>query len=162
VVVDTLCQSASSAPQQFGLYVDVLNNSSATIPLSQVTFRYWFTLGETSDPGTLDIDYAAMVPKADITFKYVAVSPAVTGANEYIEIGFTAAAGSLALFSDTGQIQLRMHATGYSSMFDVSPTKDYSFQACAAGQTANQGSFAQQTTITAYINGVLSSGTEPM
>ena len=102
VVVDTYCQSATSA-QSIGLYVDLENTTSAAIPLSQITFRYYFQLGETNDPPHLDIDYAVTVPTGDITAKYVAISPAVTGANEYMEVGFTTAAGSVAAQSDTGQ-----------------------------------------------------------
>ena len=78
-----------------------------------------------------------------------------------MEVGFTAAAGSLQGKSDTAQIQLRLHATNYANPFDSMQTTDYSFQTCAAGQTANAAPFAQQTTITAYVNGVLASGTEP-
>jgi hypothetical protein len=160
VVVDTDCQSAASA-QSIGLYLDVLNTSSTAIPLSQITFRYYFQVAETSDPPHLDIDYSTTVPSADITAKFMAISPAVTGANEYMEVGFTAAAGTLQAKSDTQQIQLRVHATNYANPFDSMETTDYSFQTCTAGRTANTGSFAQQTTITAYVNGVLASGTEP-
>ena len=160
VVVDTDCQAAAS-PQSIGLYLDVENTSSAAIPLSQITFRYYFQVAETSDPPHLDVDYSTTVPAADITATFVAISPAVTGANEYMEVGFTAAAGSLAATSDTKQIQLRVHATNYANPFDSMQTTDYSFQTCAAGRTANTGAFAQQTTITAYVNGVLASGTEP-
>jgi hypothetical protein len=160
VVVDTYCQTAAS-PQSIGLYVDVLNTSSAAIPLSQITFRYYFQVAETTDPPHLDIDYSMTVPTGDITAKFVAISPAVTGANEYMEVGFTAAAGSLAALSDTAQIQLRLHATNYANPFDSMQTTDYSFQTCTTGRTANTAPFAQQTTITAYVNGVLASGTEP-
>jgi cellulose binding protein with CBM3 domain len=160
VVVDTECQSAAS-PQSIGVFVDVLNTSSAAIPLSQITFRYYFQLAETTDPPHLDIDYSMTVPSADITAKFVAISPPVTGANEYMEVGFMAAAGSLAADSDTAQIQLRLHATNYANPFDSMQTTDYSFQTCTAGRTANTAPFAQQTTITAYVNGVLASGIEP-
>jgi hypothetical protein len=160
VVVDTDCQSAGT-PQSISLYLDVENTSSAAIPLSQITFRYYFQVAETTDPPHLDVDYAMAVPIADITAKFAAISPAVTGANEYMEVGFTAAAGSIPAQSDTGQIQLRVHATNYANPFDSMQTTDYSFQACAAGRTANTGAFVQQTTITAYVNGVLASGIEP-
>ena len=160
VVVDTYCQAAAS-PQSIGLYVDVLNTSDAAIPLSQITFRYYFQLAETTDPPHLDVDYSMTVPTANITAKFVAISPAVTGANEYMEVGFTAAAGSVQAHSDTGQIQLRVHAMNYANPFDSMQTTDYSFQTCPAGRTANTGPFAQQTTITAYVNGVLASGAPP-
>jgi hypothetical protein len=159
-VVDTDCQSATSV-QSIGLYLDVLNTSSMAIPLSQITFRYYFQVAETSDPPHLDVDYSTTVPSADITATFAAISPAVTGANEYMEVGFTTAAGTLQAKSDTGQIQLRVHATNYASPFDSTQATDYSFQTCAAGRTANTGAFAQQTTITAYVQGALASGVEP-
>ena len=66
------------------------------LPLSTVTFRYWFVLGETTDPPVLAIDYAQMFQDhTEITSTFVPVSPAVTGANEYLEVGFTAAAPTL-------------------------------------------------------------------
>ena len=160
VAVETNCQNGTST-QTVALYLDLLNNSPVAVPLSQVTFRYWFTLGETTDAPVASLDYSQRIPAGDFTFKYVAVTPAVTGANEYLEVGFKAAAGSLAVAGDTGQIQLRMNSAAYNISFDPSPTTDYSFQTCASGQTADIGPFEQQSTVTAYINGVLSSGVEP-
>jgi Cellulose binding domain len=160
VAVDTYCQSAASA-QSISLYAEVLNTSSTAIPLSSITFRYYFQVAETSDPPHLDIDYSQTVPVGDITSSFMAITPAVTGANEYMEVGFTTAAGSLAAQSNSGQIQLRLHATNYANPFDSNQTTDYSFQTCATGQTANSAPFHQQTTITAYVGGVLSSGVEP-
>jgi hypothetical protein len=101
-----------------------------------------------------------MIGSTAITSKFVAVSPALGTANEYLEIGFTKTAPMLALFADSGQIQLRPHSVSNSPMFDTGLTSDYSFQKCAAGQAASM--FNPAPTITGYINGVLAYGTEPM
>ncbi|MES1164120.1 MAG: cellulose binding domain-containing protein [Verrucomicrobiota bacterium] len=160
LVVDAACQDGSN-PKQGKVVVDVVNNASTGLPLSQVTFRYWFQLGETTDPPSLTVDYAMLATSA-ITAKFVTVSPPRTGANEYFEIGFTSKAPTLPLFSDSGQIQLRFNANGFSAMFLTDQTTDYSFQACPAGATANNPPYNLNPHITGYINGALAFGTEPM
>ncbi len=50
----------------------------------------------------------------------------------------------------------------YSALFDATQTSDHSFQACKAGQNPNAGAFSVAPTITAYVDGVLASGIEPM
>lgn len=160
LVIDAACQDGTN-PKQGKVVVDVVNNASTGLPLSQVTFRYWFQLAETTDPPSLTVDYA-MLPSSTITSKFVAVSPARTGANEYFEVGFTSKAPTLALFSDSGQIQLRFNATNFSGMFLGDQTMDYSFQACPAGASPNVPPYNPNPHITGYINGVLVYGTEPM
>jgi hypothetical protein len=162
LVIDAYCQSGTST-QAITVYIDVLNNSTTQLALNSVTFRYWYTMGAiaATDTPKLEINYAVIGAMA-ITSKFVAVSPAVTGANEYLEVGFTKTAPTLALFSDSGQIQLAFHSTGYSSMFSPMQAMDYSFQKCGAGQSANTAPFNPAPTITGYIDGVLAYGTEPM
>jgi hypothetical protein len=160
LVIDAYCQSGTST-QAITVYIDVLNNSTTQLALNSVTLRYWFTMGAITDMPKLEINYA-VIGSGVITSKFVAVSPAVTGANEYLEIGFMKTAPTLALFSDSGQIQLAFHSTGYSSMFAPSQAMDYSFQKCGAGQAANSAPFNPAPTITGYIDGVLAYGTEPM
>ncbi len=160
LVIDAACQDGSN-PKQGKVVVDVVNNASTALPLSQVTFRYWFQLGETTDPPALAVDYAVRV-SSFITSKFVAVSPPRAGANEYFEVGFTSQAPTLALFSDSGQIQLRFYATEFSAIFLANQTADYSFQACPSGAIPNNPPYNPNPHITGYINGVLVYGTEPM
>ncbi|HXJ21527.1 MAG TPA: cellulose binding domain-containing protein [Polyangia bacterium] len=156
--IQAYCQSASST-SAITVDVDVVNNSTTAVALNTVTFRYWFSMGAITDMPVLNINYAK-IGSTLITSKFVALSPAVTGANEYLEIEFTKSAPTLALFSDTGEIQLAFHSTGYSSMFAPTQATDYSFQKCAAGEPTNMFNLAP--TITGYINGTLAYGTEPM
>ena len=142
VVVDTDCQSATSV-QSIGLYLDVLNTSSAAIPLSQITFRYYFQVAETTDPPHLDIDYSTTVPAADITAKFVAISPAVTGANEYMEVGFTA--GRRIARSDSRTRRKSSSAcTRRTTPTRSTPCRRPTTRSRPAppGRTANTGSFA--------------------
>jgi hypothetical protein len=160
LVIDAACQDGTGH-QQGKVVVDVVNTAGTGLPLSQVTFRYWFQLGETTDPPTLTVDYA-MLMSSVITSKFVALSPARAGANEYFEVGFTSKAPALAAFSESGQIQLRFNAAGFSTMFLSDQTMDYSFQACPASATPNNPPYNSNQHITGYINGVLVFGTEPM
>ena len=158
VTVTSECQSGADS-KTIHVTVDVLDGSLAALPLAAVTFRYWFLLGETTAPPQLAIDYAQMFQNgAGITSKFVAVSPALTGANEYLEIGFAAGAPTLTGFADTGQIQLRFFGTNNADSFDLDQTMDYSYRACEADASAG---FTNAPNITGYINGLLAWGTEP-
>ncbi len=158
VTIASECQSGADT-KTVHVTVDVSDGSLGKLPLAAVTFRYWFVLGETTNPPQLAIDFAQMFQGgAGITSRFVAVSPAVTGANEYLEIGFSAAAPTLTMFDDTGQIQLRFFGANNADSFDLDQTKDYSYRAC--GADASTG-FGNATHITGYINGVLAWGTEP-
>jgi len=158
VTIASECQSGADT-KTIHVTVDVSDGSLGALPLTAVTFRYWFVLGETANPPQLSIDYAQMFQGgAGITSKFVAVSPAVTGANEYLEVGFSAGAPTLTMFDDSGQIQLRFFGANNADSFDLDQTMDYSYRAC--GADASTG-FSNASNITGYINGVLAWGTEP-
>jgi len=158
VTITSECQTGADT-KTIHVTVDVLDGSLAALPLTAVTFRYWFVLGETTALPQLAIDYAQMFQNGTgITSKFVGVSPAVTGANEYLEIGFAAGAPTLTGFADTGQIQLRFFGANNADSFDLDQTMDYSYRACGADASAG---FSNASNITGYINGVLAWGTEP-
>ena len=72
--------------------IELVNNGSSAIPLANLTVRYWFT-----EDGTGPLDYVceyAPVGCANITGTYTAVSPAVTGADHYLQLSFGSGAGS--------------------------------------------------------------------
>jgi hypothetical protein len=159
LMVAAQCQTGSDT-QTIRVTVDVEDAAITPLALADVTFRYWFVMNTPTDTPMLTIDYAqiSQTAGATITSKFAAVSPARTGANEYLEVGFAASAPTLTLFGDTGQIQLHLHTASYSS-FDPNPTSDYSYRACAGGDTGN--TYAAALTITGYVNGQLAWGTEP-
>jgi Cellulose binding domain len=153
------CQTGTSK-QEIKVYLALINEKSATVDLTQLTLRYWFTSDDPSTP-TLAVDYAqAPFSSSGVSGTFVPVSPPVTGANEYLEIAFSS--GSLDLFSTSGVLELRM--SNYATQtWDNDQTDDYSFRACAAGQTAYDSPFDGQAwdRVTAYIGGKLIYGTEP-
>jgi len=158
LVIDAACQLGTSK-QEAKVVIDVVSNSSSPLPVNQVTLRYWFQATDMPPTPTFTVDYSMSVPSMMMTSKFVPVSPARPGANEYLEIGFTTTAPTLSLFSDTGQIQLRF--ANYSVNLFVDQTQDYSFQACPAGATPNNPPYNPNPHITGYINGTLAFGTEP-
>ncbi|HVT07160.1 MAG TPA: cellulose binding domain-containing protein [Polyangia bacterium] len=157
-MIDAACQDGTST-QVITMVLDIVNNASTALPLSQVTLRYWFKPEAVTDALVLSVDYAT-IPAASVASKFVTVSPARVGANAYLEIGFAPTAPTLALFSDSGQIQLRIQTAGFTTL-DSNQVGDYSFQNCGTAQSPNQPPYNPAPTITGYIDGVLAFGSEP-
>jgi hypothetical protein len=134
----------------YALY-QILNNGTDSVPLSSVTMRYWLTNEAPADPLVFACDWA-QVNCANVTSKFVVLSSPATMANTYLEIGFTAAAGSVAPGQNTGEIQTRVHHVNWSNFIT---TETYSF--------ISDPSFVYKDTqtVTLYVNGVLVWGTEP-
>ncbi len=129
--------------------IELVNNGTSPLPLSGITIRYWFTENGTG-PLTYACDYAP-AGCANITGTFGTVSPAVTGADHYLQLSFGSGAGSLAAGASTGGIQNRVYQSNYASMTQAD---DYSFNATDSSFTANPH-------ITVYDNGTLIYGTEP-
>jgi len=135
------------------LYADyeLFNTGTAAVPLSSITFRYWFVDSNPGDTLVFSCDYAA-VGCANITSKFVKLGTPVAMADTYVQIGFTSGAGSLAAGQQTGEIQTRVHDIDYMPQFGAN---DYSF--------ISDPSFVYKNTqtITVYVNGALVWGVEP-
>jgi len=110
--------------------------------------RYYYTKNGTQTE-TFYCDYTP-VGSSNITSSFVAVSPAKTGADTYVEVGFTSGAGSLAAGGNT-VVQSRIAKTDWSN---YTQTDDYSFN--ATGTT-----YADWTKVTGYVSGALQWGVEP-
>jgi endoglucanase len=142
------CGETNAATNMIRPHFQVKNNTSSAIALSAIKIRYWYTI-DTTQSQTFVCDYA-QAGASNITGTFASVSAGST-ANYYLEIGFSTSAGNLAAGANSGDIQSRFHKTDYSS---YTQTNDYSFDAALTG-------FAQNTKVTAYLNGVLVFGTEP-
>ena len=96
-------------------------------------------------------DYA-VIGCANTTRKYVKLNQAVTGADGYVEIGFTASAGDLVKSAgNTGEIQLRIAKSDWSN---YTQTGDYSFD-------PTKTAYADWNKVTLYYQGALAWGVEP-
>jgi Cellulose binding domain len=139
--------------------IAVSNAGFATLNLSDVTVRYWFSADSNALSGIVwETDYAANGTGITADVKTVLMPAPLANvtptSDSYLEFSFTAAAGSVTgLGGSPATIQGRMHGTNYSDMFNE--TNDYSFDPTA------KAAFQPTTTITAYAKGVLVWGCEP-
>ncbi|MEU9137431.1 glycoside hydrolase family 6 protein [Streptomyces sp. NPDC048404] len=138
-----------SSPSDNGIRpgLKLVNGGSGAVDLSKVTIRYWFT-GESSSAGYQTFCDWAQLGCSTVKTSVSAVSPSRTGADHYLEVGFTS--GSLAVGADSGDLQLRLAKSDWSA-FDES--NDYSR---GAGT-----SYADAAKVTVYVSGTLVWGTEP-
>ena len=130
-------------------HLEVVNNGNSTISLSDITIRYWYTIDSNASQ-SFWCDYATLGCSA-ITGTFVALPTAKTGADYYLQVGFTSSAGTLAPGANTGEIQTRFNKTDWSNFNE---TNDYSY-------ISSQTSYAPSTKITIYYKGQLIYGTEP-
>ncbi|GIH18865.1 cellulose binding domain-containing protein [Rugosimonospora africana] len=130
-------------------WLNVVNGSSASIPLSQLTLRYYFT-ADTAGSYTFACAWA-VVGCGNLTGTVVTM-PTTTGtADHYLQLGFTGS-GSLAAGASTGDLQLRLYRSDWQN---VNQANDYSFNGSLT-------SYADSTKVTAYRSGSLAWGTPPV
>ncbi|MGB8980693.1 MAG: cellulose binding domain-containing protein, partial [Anaerolineales bacterium] len=130
-------------------HFNIVNTGTSSVPLSELKIRYWFTREGTAGQNFW-CDWSA-VGCSNLSGAFVSVNPARTGANFYLEVSFTAAAGSIPAGGQSGEIQARFAKSDWSNYTE---TGDYSFD-------PTKVSFADWTHVTLYRNGVLVWGTEP-
>ena len=138
----------SASPNQLTPQFNIVNNSGAAVPLSEFTIRYWYT-NEGNQAQTYACDYAA-AGCGNSTGNFIKLVYPKTGADNYLEIGFSAAAGSLAAGGQSS-IQARLNKADWSA---YTQTNDYSFD-------ATKTAFADWDHVTLYHNGDLVWGVEP-
>jgi hypothetical protein len=128
--------------------LQLVNNSSAAIPYSELTVRYWLTA---EDAATIaaTIDWA-QVGTGAVKARYVALSQPAQGAFGYVEYSFTTAAGTLAAGGNSGAIQSRI---AKQTQTNFNEADDYSYGSNSAYQLNSR--------ITVYRGTTLIGGVEP-
>ncbi|WP_047419474.1 DUF5722 domain-containing protein [Cellulophaga sp. Hel_I_12] len=130
--------------------IRILNAGNQNVPLKDVTLRYWFT-PESAITLNYNIDYSIINSnKINVDFK---ISDVVyDGASNYFEVSFQESTGNLFAFSETGEMRFRINKQDWSNFNE---SDDFSYRS-----TGNV--YAENMKITAYINGQLVWGEEPV
>ena len=148
ITVQFFNQNTSATSNQLYLNFKLINNGSSAIALSNVKIRYYYTI-DGSKSQNFYCDYSPS-GSSNITGAFVTMATAKTGADTYLEIGFSSSAGNLAAGANT-IVQTRVAKTDWS---DYSQTNDYSFNSSAT-------TYADWTKVTGYVSGTLIWGIEP-
>lgn len=137
----------NSSDNQIKPYFNIKNNGTSPVNLSSLKLRYYFTKDGNQTMNAW-IDWA-QVGSSNIQTAFGSVSG--TNADTYVELSFTAAAGSIAPGGQTGDIQLRISKADWSNFNE---NNDYSFD-------ATKTSYTDWNKVTLYNNGDLVWGIEP-
>ena len=163
VCVGSTCSSATNitvnlkgdptATQWIWSNIQIKNNGTTAIPMSDLTVRYWYTYDTTPIVAQADqcsYTFSPPVSCTNVTRTWVTgITPAKTMADAYYQIGFAAAAGNLNAGA-TAEFGLGFHKNDWSNFTQSS---DYSYNAAT--------NFTATTKVTVYRVGVLVYGTEP-
>ncbi|MFI9008354.1 glycoside hydrolase family 9 protein [Actinosynnema sp. NPDC053489] len=132
---------------QIGTTLALVNRGTAAVDRSTVTLRYWFT-GDTANANYQVFCDWAVVGCANVRATVVKLPTARPGADAYLQVSF--AAGTLAAGASTGDIQLRVAKSDWSTF---NQADDHSYR--------DASSLTDFDRVTAYTGGTLTWGVEP-
>jgi len=146
--VDLLCTDRSSTTSEAHPFFKIINNGKVPFPLTSLSLRYYYT----KDQAGTDLYRSYSVNPGGLTWLAPAVfgtpNPKTSTADHYLELHYTAAAGSLAPNTNS-EIQGALSVQGQQ----LNQNNDYSFSNATMYQTS--------PLVTLYADGVLIWGTEP-
>lgn len=142
-------QNTASTNNQLYLNFKVINTGSNPVALSTVKIRYYYTKDD-AQAQNFYCDYSP-AGNSNVTGAFVMASPAKTGADTYLEVGFLSDAGVLAAGGGYTTVQTRVAKSDWSN---YTQNNDYSFN-------PNATNYMDWTKVTGYVSGVLQWGTEP-
>jgi len=117
--------------------LSIFNNSGQSVPLTELTLRYYYT-SEVTNPTTIDTNYAHASGgqtyadlTSKITKKTVALTPATANANTYVELGFAGGSPNILSGDVATEVAWQIHENNYAQSY--TQTNDYSFDASKTG-----------------------------
>jgi hypothetical protein len=138
--------------KEIRIHLFITNNGTTSVPLSELTLRYYF-----NREGTVDQNY--ITDYAQNTSNWSGISGDVHGAlnygngiNSYVQISFGSGAGSLSAGA-SAYVEMRLHTSDWSNIIDE--TNDYSFHPDVPS------AWVDWNKVTLYRNGALIWGLEP-
>ncbi len=139
----------AASTSQVKPFLTIHNMGAGVVPLSALKMRYWYT-ADGAQGQTWTCDYATLTC-ANVNGVVNSMGTAQTGADSYLEVGFTAAAGNIAPGGNSGEIQNHISKNDFTN---YTQTGDYSFD-------ATKTAYADWNKVTLYYNGALVWGLEP-
>ncbi|MCL6588593.1 MAG: cellulase family glycosylhydrolase [Firmicutes bacterium] len=145
------CTDTGAATSGIRFNLQVRNDDTVAVPLSNVKIRYWYTRDDGKWQGFNC--YYAVIGSGNIYGNMVrlGISSDFPTADFYAEVRFGSGAGNLAPGANTGEIQITLNKYDNSS---YNQTNDYSFN-------SSMIDYGQNLKITGYVNDVLVFGSEP-
>ncbi|WP_239618031.1 lytic polysaccharide monooxygenase [Cohnella mopanensis] len=147
LVIQYKVGDTSATDNQIKPYLNIKNTGTSAVSLSTIKVRYYFTKDGTAALNAF-IDWA-QIGGSNITTTFVSASGINT--DTYVELGFTAGAGTIAAGGQTGDIQLRLAKADWSNFNEAN---DYSYD-------PTKTAYANWDHVTLYQNGTLVWGTAP-
>lgn len=143
------CGLEDSTKNTIRAVVNIKNTGNVPINLSDIKLRYWFT-SDGNEQNNFTCEYAA-IGTENVIGKTYHMNDTTEDADTYCEIGFTVEAGRLPAGASTGEIPFRIECeTTYDQTNDYSVILDMTDK------------LGENKKITAYINGKLVHGVEPI
>jgi endo-1,4-beta-D-glucanase Y len=115
---------AAASDNMIRTHLQLINSGSAGISLSEVAIRYYFTK-EAGSTLVFNCDWAA-VGCGNLQGTFVSLQSPINGADTYLEIRFSAGAGTLIPEASTGDIQIRINKGDWTPFNEAN---DYSYSA---------------------------------
>jgi hypothetical protein len=149
LTADYRTSATGATTDQVEPWFTITNTGTTTVPLAEVTLRYYFR-GETPDVGYRFACSWAVRGCGNVTGTFRPLGTATAKADRFLEVGFTSGAGSLAPGASTGDLQLRFYRTNWGP---ITQTDDYSF--------VSRSTYAPSSTVTVQRGGATIWGTGP-